>query len=134
MAMDGPMTLAKPTSSSCLPARRTRVPLWLDRLTPGGRLLMPLTDDDRGGFLLLAAGTGSDLFEATSIGGVGIFHCIGARDAEAAKRLLDTLRERRTSGRAEIPIAAMHRGDAGPDEMERVWYAAPGFWLEWKAR
>jgi protein-L-isoaspartate(D-aspartate) O-methyltransferase len=115
-------------------------PLWLDRLAPGGELLMPLTGEQQWGFLLLvtrpaihdaADATRSEAhdpnrFEARSIGGVGIFHCAGGRDAEAAKRLLSL----ETVGSSDIPITALHRGDPGPEAMARVWYHGPGFWLE----
>jgi protein-L-isoaspartate(D-aspartate) O-methyltransferase len=122
-------------------------PLWLDRLAPGGQLLMPLTNEKQWGFRLLATrcrdhdresivlpqARDQNRFDATSIGGVGIFPCIGGRDEEAAKRLqaaLDDLRH--GSNFAEIPIEALHRGDPGPEVMDKVWYHGPGFWLEQK--
>jgi protein-L-isoaspartate(D-aspartate) O-methyltransferase len=106
-------------------------PLWLDRLARGGQLLMPLTGENRWGFLLLATRAHPDRFEAGSIGGVGIFPCVNGRDEEAAKRLRDTLLEHRRAA-ADLPIAALHHRDPGPDEMERAWYWGPGFWLERK--
>ncbi|MBO0751911.1 MAG: methyltransferase domain-containing protein [Bradyrhizobiaceae bacterium] len=106
-------------------------PLWLDRLMPGGQLLMPLTGENGWGFLLLATRTHPDRFEATSIGGVGIFPCVNGRDEEAAKRLRDALDEHRAAG-GELPIAALHHRDLSPEETERAWYFAPGFWLERK--
>jgi protein-L-isoaspartate(D-aspartate) O-methyltransferase len=116
-------------------------PLWLDRLAPGGELLMPLTGEQQWGFLLLVtrpairdaasavlpAAAGPDWFDARSIGGVGIFPCVGGRDEEAAKRFLELARG---SNWADIPIAALHRGDPGPEAMDGVWYRGPGFWLE----
>jgi protein-L-isoaspartate(D-aspartate) O-methyltransferase len=124
-------------------------PLWLDRLAPGGQLLMPLTADNRLGFLLRAT-RGRDLdpgqivlpqarasnrFEATWIGPVGIFPCAGARDIDAAIRLERALNElRRVSWFAAIPIVGLHRGEPTADVMERVWYHAPGFWLECDVR
>jgi protein-L-isoaspartate(D-aspartate) O-methyltransferase len=120
-------------------------PLWLDRLAPGGQLLMPLTGDNRWGFLLLAirpsvhdaesiilpAARDANRFDARSIGGVGIFPCTGGRDEEAAKQFHDALLGlRRFSSFADIPIAALHRGDPGPEAMDGVWYRGPGFWLE----
>jgi protein-L-isoaspartate(D-aspartate) O-methyltransferase len=122
-------------------------PLWLDRLAPGGQLLMPLTNENRWGFLLratrcrdydeagivLPTARDRNRFDAVSIGGVGIFPCIGGRDEEAAKRFqaaLDGLH--RGSNFAELPIEALHRGDPGPEVMDKVWYHGPGFWLERK--
>jgi protein-L-isoaspartate(D-aspartate) O-methyltransferase len=61
---------------------------WLDALVPGGKLLMPLTGDSGWGRMLLvtraAAGEG---LAARLVGGVGIYHCAGAREAGAAARL-----------------------------------------------
>ena len=120
-------------------------PVWLDRLAPGGQLLLPLTTEDRLGFLLrvtraraddasiilLPEARRGDRFEATSIGPVGIYPCIGGRDAAAAKRLRQALNEPgRESWFAPVPIAALHRGEPGAEEMERAWYYGPGFWLE----
>jgi protein-L-isoaspartate(D-aspartate) O-methyltransferase len=191
-------------------------PLWLDRLAPGGELLMPLTGDKGWGFLLLVtrpsledtasvilpaappfheaasvilpaappfheaasvvlpasppfheiaasavlpaappfheaaggvlpasppfhddaanidlpAARDDNRFDARTIGGVGIFPCIGGRDEEAAGRLRDALNELRRSASVDIPITALHRGDPGPEAMEGVWYRGPGFWLE----
>jgi protein-L-isoaspartate(D-aspartate) O-methyltransferase len=120
-------------------------PLWLDRLAPGGRLLMPLTNENRFGFLLratrcrdydaesivLPAARDRNRFDAVSIGSVGIFPCIGGRDDEAAKRFQNVLDElHRGSNFTEIPIEALHRGDPGPEVMDKVWYHGPGFWLE----
>jgi protein-L-isoaspartate(D-aspartate) O-methyltransferase len=120
-------------------------PLWLDRLAPGGRLLMPLTAENWWGFVLRATRTRADdaalivlpaarrgeRLEATSIGLVGIYPCIGGRDEAAAGRLRHALDEARgNSWPPEIPIEALHRGDPGPDDAGKVWYHAPGFWLE----
>jgi protein-L-isoaspartate(D-aspartate) O-methyltransferase len=108
-------------------------PLWLDRLAPAGQLLMPLTGDNRWGFLLLATASDQDRFDAASIGAVGIFPCAGGHDAEASKRLHDALAHLRgVSNWAEIPISALHRGDPHPEAIDRVWYYGPGFWLERK--
>ncbi len=121
-------------------------PRWLDRLAPGGRLLMPLTANNRWGFLLRAtrgrdpdAGAivlpqarRAERFDAVSIGPIGIFPCVGGRDEGAAARLEAALDDvRRGSWFAKIPIAGLHRGEPGKGEMGRVWYRAPGFWLEW---
>jgi protein-L-isoaspartate(D-aspartate) O-methyltransferase len=109
-------------------------PLWLDRLAPGGQLLMPLTTDNRWGFLLRAtrvADPDADRFEATSIGPIGIFPCVGGRDEEAAIRLEAALNElRRASWFAEVLFAGLHRGEPSAEDMHKVWYWGPGFWLE----
>jgi protein-L-isoaspartate(D-aspartate) O-methyltransferase len=109
-------------------------PLWLDRLAPGGQLLMPLTGANRWGFLLRVTRSrdpDADRFDATSIGPVGIFPCVGGRDEEAAVRLDATLA---ASWKADAMIAGLHRGEPSAADMDRVWYRAPGFWLERKAK
>ncbi len=123
-------------------------PFWLDRLALGGQLLMPLTAENGWGFLLratrrryaetsaidLAMAHDRDRFDATSIGWVGIFPCVGGRDEQAAKRFSGVVDElRRNSPRAQIPFEALHRGDPSAETMDRVWYYGPGFWLERKA-
>jgi protein-L-isoaspartate(D-aspartate) O-methyltransferase len=102
--------------------------LWLDRLAEDGRLLMPLTAENRWGFLLRVQRQG-DAFAAASIGGVGIFPCIGGRDEEAGKRLQQALNDvPRGRSLTDIPIKALHRGEPGADA--QVWYRGLGFWLE----
>ena len=106
-------------------------PLWLDRLAEGGRLMMPLTSENRWGFVLLARRRGTE-FDAAPISGVGIYPCAGGRDEEAGERLANALRELRGTASAQIPIRALHRGDPLPEVADKVWYRAPGFWLERK--
>jgi protein-L-isoaspartate(D-aspartate) O-methyltransferase len=101
-------------------------PLWLERLAAGGRLAMPLTADNRWGFMLRAIRRG-DGFDAASTSGVGIFPCIGGRDEDAAKRLQEALAK---LGNQPIPIKALHRGEPPADALGKVWYSGPGFWLE----
>jgi protein-L-isoaspartate(D-aspartate) O-methyltransferase len=63
----------------------------LDSLRPGGRLVLPLTvtdDADGGGggrFLKVTRQPGG--LTACFISGVGIFSCVGGRDAELNRRL-----------------------------------------------
>ena len=99
---------------------------WLDHLTEGGRLLMPVTGESWSGFLLRAIRR-SDGFDASSIGGVRIFPCSGGRDEAAAQRLQGALK---AQAPGKIPIQALHVGEPAPSDLERVWYQAPGFWLE----
>jgi protein-L-isoaspartate(D-aspartate) O-methyltransferase len=122
-------------------------PLWLDRLTAGGQVLMPLTGENGWGFLLrltrcheydanmivLPSGRDPKRFDAVSIGPVGIVPCRGGRDQQAAKRLQHVLEEHhRGSWHSPIPIGALHRAEPGAEVMDRVWYHGPGFWLERK--
>ena len=108
---------------------------------------MPLTSENWWGFLLratrcrdydaktivLPAARDRNRFDAVSIGGVGIFPCIGGRDEQAAKRFQEALDQlHRGSNFAEIPIEALHRGEPSPEVIDKVWYHGPGFWLERK--
>ena len=73
------------------------LPLWLERLAPGGRMLLPLTS---GGFP--AGGIGGvlrverrgDAFAARFVSRVGIYPCLGARDPGCEKLLGEALAER----------------------------------------
>jgi protein-L-isoaspartate(D-aspartate) O-methyltransferase len=101
-------------------------PLWLDRLAEGGRLVMPLTAAGGWGFVLRVVRRGGQ-FHAASIGGVGIFDCVGVRDEEAAKRLQVVVNDLRGN---PAPIGALHRGEPPIDATDQVWYHGPGFWLQ----
>jgi protein-L-isoaspartate(D-aspartate) O-methyltransferase len=103
--------------------------LWLDRLADGGRLIMPLTGENWWGFMLRAVRRG-DEFEAAAIGGVAIFPCMGGRDEDAAGRLERVLTGAYRGRALDIPIQALRRGEPSPEDADRVWYQAPGFWLE----
>jgi protein-L-isoaspartate(D-aspartate) O-methyltransferase len=101
--------------------------LWLDRLNEGGRLIMPLTADNRWGFMLRAVRREAT-FDAGSTGRVGFFPCLGGRDEEAGNRLQLALQNHPWP--AEIPIVALHCGELGAAMVNKAWYHGPGFWLE----
>ncbi|WP_315785420.1 protein-L-isoaspartate O-methyltransferase family protein [Bradyrhizobium sp. SZCCHNPS1003] len=101
-------------------------PQWLDGLADNGRLLLPLTSEDWSGFLLRVVRRGAS-FEASSIGGVSIYPCANGRDEDASRRLKSALEN---SLMMDVPIQVLHRGIPPFAEAERVWYQAPGFWLE----
>ena len=65
--------------------------VWLDSLRIGGRLLVPLTvteeTDDGGGGRVLKVTRQPGGLTACFISGVGIFSCVGGRDAELNQRL-----------------------------------------------
>jgi protein-L-isoaspartate(D-aspartate) O-methyltransferase len=63
------------------------LPIWLDGLKPDGRLLLPLTAEDRGGAMLLATRLEADAFAARLVCPVGFIEFTGARDPEAQRRL-----------------------------------------------
>jgi protein-L-isoaspartate(D-aspartate) O-methyltransferase len=60
--------------------------IWLDALAPGGRLILPLTIDNRSGSVLKVTRlTGG--YSARFISEVGIFPCDGARNRRANRQL-----------------------------------------------
>jgi protein-L-isoaspartate(D-aspartate) O-methyltransferase len=64
------------------------MPVWLDALMPGGRILLPLTaENGRGTVFRIERLATPEMFAAAAISGVGIFPCAGARSVPAARRL-----------------------------------------------
>jgi protein-L-isoaspartate(D-aspartate) O-methyltransferase len=61
-------------------------PLWLGSLRPHGRLLVPLTNEDRRGTLVKITRLGPE-YQAEAIGGIEIFPCHGRGDTALDKRL-----------------------------------------------
>lgn len=74
------------------------LPLWLDNLKPGGRLLFPLTQGSessapiRFGVMIRVQRTGAS-YAARVISPVGIFSCFGAIDAQADRLVRKALSE-----------------------------------------
>lgn len=97
---------------------------WIERLSPGGKMMVPLTAADGWGFLLKIEKTAKG-FEATSLGPCGFFHCEGARRPDEEVRLQEALAA--LNGK-EIPIRALHVGRP-PAEAKDVWLAGDGYWL-----
>jgi protein-L-isoaspartate(D-aspartate) O-methyltransferase len=62
------------------------LPAWLDALALGGRLVLPLTAENRWGIVVKITRRGTG-FDAACIGNVGIYPCDGARDPAAEKAL-----------------------------------------------
>jgi protein-L-isoaspartate(D-aspartate) O-methyltransferase len=60
--------------------------LWLDRLRVGGRMLLPLTNEDGTGMMLKVTREPHD-WAAQFVSGLTIFHCVGGRDPELCRRL-----------------------------------------------
>ena len=64
------------------------LPIWLEALMPGGRMLLPLTAGNRHGTVFLIERLPqSGCFSVTAASGVSIYPCAGAR-TEKAERLL----------------------------------------------
>jgi protein-L-isoaspartate(D-aspartate) O-methyltransferase len=104
------------------------VRLWLDRLRPGGRLVVPLvrwpTDPSEArasgsGVVLCVSRQGED-WSARIVSVVGIFPCVGAVDAAADRALADALARGTDSG-ATFAV----RRDPQPRD-DRCWLHGDG--------
>ena len=60
--------------------------LWLERLRPGGRMLLPLTDDNGTGIVLRVRREEAG-YVAQVVATATIFHCHGGRDSDVSRRL-----------------------------------------------
>jgi protein-L-isoaspartate(D-aspartate) O-methyltransferase len=85
--------------------------VWLDPLSPGGRLLLPLTAEDRDGVMLLVTRRDTDAFAARLICPAGFIEFAGVRDPEAQRRLKTAL------GRGNIDaVRSLRRDRHGEDK------------------
>jgi protein-L-isoaspartate(D-aspartate) O-methyltransferase len=99
---------------------------WLERMAPGGRLLMPLVADDTHGFMLRAIHRGGLRFDAKALSQVWIYLAKGFRskgEASALKKSIDQLKGKLPKLRALRvgPVSKAHRKEA--------FYATRTFWL-----
>jgi protein-L-isoaspartate(D-aspartate) O-methyltransferase len=100
--------------------------VWLDALSPGGRLLFPLTPDGAAGTpgaggMLLVTRTPTGRFDARFLMPVMFIPCVGARDPESAKSLAVALQ------RGDMMKVRSLRRKTPPDET--CWCSGPGWWL-----
>jgi protein-L-isoaspartate(D-aspartate) O-methyltransferase len=100
--------------------------VWLDALTPSGRLMLPLTFDGSrteagfGGFFLITRQPNG--FAARFVCHTGIFHFAGARRADASNRLMEAWRK--DSGML-ARVASLRRD--GHAEEESCWLHGEGY-------
>jgi protein-L-isoaspartate(D-aspartate) O-methyltransferase len=103
------------------------LPAWLDALKPGGRLLLPLTAEDRWGGMLLVTRhfhreDGGDAYAARFVSPAGFIPFSGARDPEIGSRLAAAFARDRGA-----EVRSLRRAPATPDET--CWLAGEGWWL-----
>jgi protein-L-isoaspartate(D-aspartate) O-methyltransferase len=99
---------------------------WLDALSEtNGRLLVPLTGENRwGAFILITRVPGAPpRYAARNVCRVGVIDCVGGRDSEAAARLIEALRRTRDAP----PVQSLRRAPDEPDGS--CWLAGDGWWL-----
>ncbi|MEP3276892.1 MAG: rRNA adenine N-6-methyltransferase family protein [Stappiaceae bacterium] len=99
------------------------VDLWLDSLSPGGVLMMPMTGQDGWGAFLKIQRNGAD-YQTTSLGNCGFVSCAGARDPVFARRI--------SKARGTVDFSCgrefvLHRGR--PEGAKHVLLEGPNFWL-----
>jgi len=96
-------------------------PAWLDALSIGGRLVLPLTPNEGLGVMLQVVRKSFTVFAASALGRVAFIPCIGARD-DAASASLSAALERQSLEQ----VRALCRGTP-PDET--AWCVGAGWWL-----
>lgn len=96
------------------------LPIWLDSLRMGGRLLFPLTPEQGYGGMLLITRQKTG-YAARFLCGAKFVGCEGGRDARTRERLEECFRR----GHAG-EVRSLRRDDA-PDET--VWCTGDGWWL-----
>jgi len=95
--------------------------IWLDALAPGGRMVLPLTLESRGGSVLKVTRlTGG--YSARFIGKVGIFPCAGARNKRANRQL-----EAALAAGKESTVRSLRRDPHKPGRM--CWLHGTDFCL-----
>ena len=98
---------------------------WLDALAPGGRLILPLTQDDWLGavFQIRREARG---YSAAFVSPTAIFHCVGARDA-TSMALLKAAFARDRAARPWRRVASLRRE---PHRQDRsCWLHGAGYCL-----
>ena len=99
---------------------------WLDSLAKeNGRLLVPLTAEDRfGAFLMITRQADKrHIYTARHVCRVGMIDCVGGRNPDAESKLLAALRRSRFTP----PVRSLRRLPDEPDET--CWLAGEGWWL-----
>ena len=128
---DGAQVRFDPADAILVNAGATRpADIWLDRLRDGGRLILPLTasgfpnTDFRQGAVFRIIRQGQD-FLAARISAVGIFPCVGMRDAESEAALAAAFQK----GRVE-EVTRLYRRDDVPEA--DCWVRGKGWCLAYR--
>ena len=95
--------------------------VWLDALALGGRLVLPLTPEERDGCMLIVTRTSESAFAARIFSPTAFFPCIGARDKAQSEAVATALN---TSSGEEV--RSLRRGNQ-PDAS--AWCVGTDWWL-----
>jgi protein-L-isoaspartate(D-aspartate) O-methyltransferase len=102
------------------------LPAWLDALRPGGRLVLPLTSERLGGFMLkLERREAADRLAASLLCKAWFIPFIGARDGDLDRRLAAQIE----AGHADL-VQSLRRDSHVPDGS--CWLHGDGFCLSWR--
>jgi protein-L-isoaspartate(D-aspartate) O-methyltransferase len=111
-----------PADVNYVSAGATHVPsAWLDALAHGGRLVLPLTPNERLGCMLLVTRRSPREYAARVLSTAAFIPCIGARDDTQSIALANALDARSTD-----EVRSLKRG-IQPDET--AWCVGDGWWL-----
>ena len=103
-------------------AGATHVPsVWLDALAPGGRLVLPLTPNERHGCMLLVTRKSETAYATRIFSTAAFIPCIGARDDAQSRAVAAALDAGSTDA-----VRSLRRGDE-PDGT--AWCVGDGWWL-----
>ena len=103
-------------------AGTTHVPsAWLDALALGGRLVLPVTPNERLGFMLLVTRRSKAAYAARIFSGAAFIPCVGARDEAQSAAIAAALNNRSTD-----EVRSLRR-DGTPDAT--AWCVGAGWWL-----
>jgi protein-L-isoaspartate(D-aspartate) O-methyltransferase len=95
--------------------------MWLDALSPGGRLLFPLAPKEVfGGMLLIARPDQGSAWPAKFVSRAAFIGCAGLQDLEAGQRLVEAFSK-------DWDRVRSLRLDGSPDDS--CWFAGDGWWL-----
>ncbi len=97
------------------------MPVWLDALKPGGRLLFPLTPTAGVGAMLLITRRNEELYDARFLMQVQFVPCVGARNESTASKLAKAFRNRNWT-----KVKSLYRNNS-PDRS--CWCSGDGWWL-----
>jgi protein-L-isoaspartate(D-aspartate) O-methyltransferase len=97
------------------------LPIWLDALTIGARLLFPLTSNEGLGCMLLVTRSAGSTYAASAVTRVAFIPCIGARDEATSKVIASALENQSLTS-----VRSLRRNNS-PDKT--AWCAGSGWWL-----
>jgi protein-L-isoaspartate(D-aspartate) O-methyltransferase len=97
------------------------MPIWLDALKIGGRLIFPLTPSKGVGCMLLVVRLGAAKYSANAVIGAAFTPCVGAQDDAMSQILASAIKAQ------SIALVKSLRRNNNPDAT--AWCAGNGWWL-----